>query len=577
MPQGNMEQEMRNNLPVTATEYRLDDNDSIVSKTDLKGRITYVNPRFVEVSGYDEHELIGQPHNLVRHPDMPPAAFADLWTTIGAGKPWTGVVKNRRKNGDFYWVLANVTPVKEAGRVTGYMSVRTRPGQATIDAAANAYAHFVAGTAKGLAIHQGAVERAGLAGRLAALTRLPLATRLAILMAALASLQLLQLAIAWRPTWLAGGAATADVLASVATAAAVTGIVAALAGWRALHSAVVQPLREADAMVAALAGGDLTLGPPVTRADDLGLLLRGLRQLTVNLRAIIGDVRANVLQMEGDTRDIAAGNEDLAARTVQQAASLGDTAASMLQFASAVGHNASSAVRADQQVVAAAAIAITGGEAVAKVGATMGQISDAAKRIVDIIGIIDGIAFQTNILALNAAVEAARAGEQGRGFAVVAGEVRALAQRSAGAAKEIKLLIDDSVRKVGQGHALVGQASATMLDVADAVSRATTIMGEITAASREQDATIADVNRAVRELDTITHQNAALVEQSAGASAGLAHQAHALAQALSVFKFGGRHPVRPVLMQVKELGGAPAYTGSRSGQRPTVGLAASRS
>jgi aerotaxis receptor len=559
---------MRNNQPVSATEYRLGERDSLVSTTDLKGRITYVNPRFVEVSGYDEDELLGKAHNLVRHPDMPKGAFADLWTTIAAGKQWTGMVKNRRKNGDYYWVVANVTPIKDGGAVTGYMSVRTRPDQAQIEAAGAAYARFLRGDAKGLAIREGAVVRAGLAGRLAALTRLPLAMRVGILMASLASLQLLQLAIAWRPGSLPGGAGAA---------AALLGMLLALAGWRALHCAVVRPLREADAMVAALAGGDLTLGAPITRADGLGLLLRGLRQLTVNLRAIIGDVRANVERMEGDTRDIAAGNEDLAARTVQQAASLGDTAASMLQFASAVGHNASSAVRADQQVVAAAAIAISGGEAVAQVGATMGQISDAAKRIVDIIGIIDGIAFQTNILALNAAVEAARAGEQGRGFAVVAGEVRALAQRSAGAAKEIKLLIDDSVRKVGQGHALVDKASATMIEVADAVSRATTIMGEITAASVEQDTTIGDVNRAVRELDTITHQNAALVEQSVGASAGLARQAEELALALSVFKFGGRPPVRPVLMQVKDFGRAPAYTGNRSGQRPTVGLVANRS
>ena len=560
---------MRHNHPVTALEFMLDEGKAIVSKTDLRGQIVYVNPYFVEVSGFSETELIGAPHNLVRHPDMPPAAFDDLWTTLQAGLPWSGMVKNRRKNGDFYWVVANVTPVKEEGRVAGYMSVRTRPTQAQIDAAGAAYARFMRGEAKGLEIRQGAVARAGLAGRLAALTRLPLGARLGILMGALAGLQGLQLAAATQGAAIPG---------AVTGAIALAGMLAALAGWRALHLAVVRPLREADAMVAALAGGDLTLGPVIARADDMGQLQRGLRQLTVNLRAIIGDVRANVQQMESDTREIAEGNEDLAARTVQQAASLGGTAASMLQFATAVGHNADSAVRADQQVVAAAAIAVSGGEAVAKVGATMGQISDAAKRIVDIIGIIDGIAFQTNILALNAAVEAARAGEQGRGFAVVASEVRALAQRSAGAAKEIKLLIDDSVNKVGQGHALVGQASATMLEVADAVSRATTIMAEITAASREQDATIADVNAAVGALDAITHQNAALVEQSAGASAGLARQAGELALALSVFHFGGRAAaVRPVLMQVKDFGRSPAYTGARSGQRPAVGLAASRS
>jgi aerotaxis receptor len=277
----------------------------------------------------------------------------------------------------------------------------------------------------------------------------------------------------------------------------------------------------------------------------MGSLLLALRQLNINLTAIVGDVRGNVASIEEATRGIAAGNHDLARRTEAQAASLEQTAASLAQVAAAAGHNTDSAVRADGLVGAASSVAGRGGEAVQAVGSTMGQISSSATRIVDIIGLIDGIAFQTNILALNAAVEAARAGEQGRGFAVVAGEVRSLAQRSAGAAKEIKALIEDSVRKVGQGNELVGTAGQTMREVVASVQDAATIMHGITAASREQNQGIAQVNAAMNELDGITRQNAALVEQSAAASSSVAEQAAHLAQALSVFKVGDARDQSP--------------------------------
>jgi aerotaxis receptor len=247
--------------------------------------------------------------------------------------------------------------------------------------------------------------------------------------------------------------------------------------------------------------------------------------------------------MEQATREIVMGNVDLARRTESQAASLEQTAASLAQIAAAAGQNTDSAVRADGMVGAASSVAGRGGEAVARVGATMNGISASAARIVDIIGLIDGIAFQTNILALNASVEAARAGEQGRGFAVVAGEVRSLAQRSASAAREIKALIEESVRKVGEGSEQVDAAGATMVEVVGAVQGAAAIMHDITAASRDQGEGIAQVNQAMAELDAITRQNAALVEQSAAASASLADEAAGLAQALSIFKLANQVPV----------------------------------
>jgi len=514
---------VRTNLPVTGIEYILQDGQSIVSKTDTKGRITYVNPTFVEVSGFELDELIGKAHNIVRHPDMPPEAFADLWQTLKAGLPWTGMVKNRRKNGDFYWVVANVVPIKESGATVGYMSVRTRPQREQVKEAEALYRRFREGQAAGLAIRRGAVARTAWWARLLALRNMTLGRRLALMLGAqavlLAALALAVDGAAWR---VAAGA----------------GAILTLLAWAELQRSIVGPMRQARDAVYALAGGDLSHMPPRGRDDEMGHLLLALRQLNVNLTAIVGDVRANVGSIEAATRGIAEGNQDLARRTECQAASLEQTAASLAQVAAAAGNNTDSAVRADGLVGAASSVADRAGSSVQQVGATMGQISGSATRIVDIIGLIDGIAFQTNILALNAAVEAARAGEQGRGFAVVAGEVRSLAQRSAGAAREIKLLIEDSVEKVGQGNELVGAAGQTMREVVASVQEAARIMHGITDASREQHGGIAQVNAAMRELDGITRQNAALVEEAAAASANVAEQASHLSQALSVFKVG---------------------------------------
>ena len=516
---------MRTNLPVTGIEYILQDGQSIVSKTDTKGRITYVNPAFIEVSGFEAEELIGKAHNVVRHPDMPLEAFADLWQTLQAGLPWTGMVKNRRKNGDFYWVVANVVPIKERGSTVGYMSVRTRPEREQVKAAEALYRSLRTGEAKGIAIRRGQPARTGWRGHIAAMRHLPLGRRLALLLGTQSALLAVLAAAVDGTPWrvLAGAGALLTLLA-----------------WRELQFAVVRPLRQAEDAVYALAGGDLSYNPPAGRDDEVGRLLLALRQLKVNLTAIVGDVRANVASIEAASQGIAAGNQDLARRTESQAASLEQTAASLAQVAAAAGSNTDSAVRADGLVGAASSVADRGGAAVQEVGATMSQISGSATRIVDIIGLIDGIAFQTNILALNAAVEAARAGEQGRGFAVVAGEVRSLAQRSASAAREIKLLIEDSVDKVGQGNALVGTAGQTMREVVASVQDASRIMHGITLASREQHEGIAQVDAAMRALDGITRENAALVEEAAAASSNVAEQARHLSQALAVFKTAGR-------------------------------------
>ena len=521
---------MRKNLPVTNIEYHMDEGRPIVSKTDLKGKITYINPYFVEVSGFTEQELIGAPHNLVRHPEMPSEAFADLWATLKAGMPWTGMVKNRRKNGDYYWVVANVTPVIENGQPTGYMSIRTKPNRAQIEAADGLYRRIVAGHAKSIAIRQGQAVRTGLAGIFAARKNISTSARLGIGLGIM-----IALFIAMAAT---GFTQSSGNTALMFAGAGAFGVLSALVLGFSLHSSIVIPLRVATKATRALSGGDLTGIIETTRSDDMGQLLRALQQLNVNLVAVIGDVRANVDSMSAATRDIAAGNLNLSSRTESQASSLEETASSMEEFSSTVKQNAENAQQASKLVVSTTEIATRGSDSVARVGTTMSDISDSANKIVDIISLIDGIAFQTNILALNAAVEAARAGEQGRGFAVVATEVRNLAQRSAGAAKEIKVLIDDSVSKVEIGNRIVNEAGQTMTEVLESVQRVATIMNEIAGASREQSTGIDQVNQAITDMDEVTQQNAALVEQAAAAAASLDEQAGQLSQAVSVFKVG---------------------------------------
>jgi aerotaxis receptor len=516
---------MRTNLPVTNNEIQLSDQKSIVSKTDLKGRITYINPYFIEISGFTEEELMGSAHNIVRHPDMPPEAFADMWRSLKAGLPWTGMVKNRCKNGDYYWVVANVTPIIEGGQPVGYMSVRSKPTREQISATDAIYRRFRQGTAKGLAIRDGAVVSTGLATWLQNLRSLPLSAQLAVglgvpvvLLAALLIGSLMNVG----RSWMLAGELTALVLLSLA--------------WAGLHSAIVAPLRLATRVARAIAGGDLSIKFKVDRGDDTGQLLRALQQMNANLVAVVGDVRVNVQSIHVGSREIAQGNMDLSARTEAQASSLEETAASMEQFAATVQQNADNAGQGNQLAHTASEVARRGSEVVAHVGATMSEISGSANKIVEIIGLIDGIAFQTNILALNAAVEAARAGEQGRGFAVVASEVRSLAQRSAGAAKEIKSLINDSVGKIEAGNRQVAEATSTMDEILRSVGRVNDIMAEITAASREQSTGIGQVNQAVAQMDQVTQQNAALVEEAAAAAASLEDQAAKLEQSVSVFR-----------------------------------------
>ena len=896
---------MRNNQPVSQNEVLLTATSLIVSKTDLKGQITYLNKDFIEISGFSEAELIGQPHNIVRHPDMPAEAFADMWRDLKDERPWTGLVKNRCKNGDFYWVLATATPIRENGQVIGYMSVRRQPTRQQVEAAESAYRLFREKRAGGLRIRHGAVVNGGaglfagwslrqklFAGFAAMLLAMVLVAGLGVwgigqthqssvnlnddgikptqalavigrLMAENRSQVLLTLQhdpegryaslhdhnvefhtrqidaniaeisrqwalftqqissesqqkladefqearmryvkeglLAAKEALLAGrfdeanmitlgkinptytaAAAKAELLFQkqaedaqqlVADGEALyrtelTWIVAILllaliAGvWiaTAITRSITRPINDIIATFQSLANGDFTRNVDISRNDEMGKILQGLQsmqiqqgfnvaeaqrvandnlririaldcvssnlriadddgvvlyankglqstlrriepamrerqpgfsvdrfvgsnigdfyadpkaalrslrelqgtrntemeiggrifnvvtnpivndrgerlgtvgewldrtaelnaqrlvadlihqasagnlearldaeslegfykelgsginsllgttasavneiadllsriaagdlmhtvdtdyqgtfgrlktdanQTVLRLRELVGGIQGSAEMINVAAKEIASGNQDLSSRTEEQASSLEETASSMEELTATVKQNAENARQANELAGGAQRVAEQGGEVVGKVVDTMGSIHQASAKIADIIGVIDGIAFQTNILAVNVAVEAARAGEQGRGFAVVATEVRNLAQRSAAAAKEIKGLISDSVGRVEAGSKLVNQAGATMTEIMSSIKRVARIVTDIAEASREQSAGIEQVSLAVSQMDEVTQQNAALVEQAAAAAESLEEQAESMARAVSVFK-----------------------------------------
>ncbi|ASC69046.1 methyl-accepting chemotaxis protein [Achromobacter denitrificans] len=324
-----------------------------------------------------------------------------------------------------------------------------------------------------------------------------------------------------------------------------------------MNRVVLRPLRAVSDSFDKIAAGDLTVRVDVDSTNEIGTLMASVKRMQESLTRTVSAVRRGVEEINVGSREISAGNTDLSSRTEEQAASLEETAASMEELASTVKQNADNARQANQLAASASDVAERGGSAVSEVVSTMQEISASSRKISEIVSVIDGIAFQTNILALNAAVEAARAGEQGKGFAVVAGEVRSLAQRSAQAAKEIKGLIEDSVTKVGAGSQQVERAGATMQEIVASVKRVTDIMGEISAASEEQSSGIDQVNRAVSQMDEVTQQNAALVEEAAAAAGSLQEQAQRLSEAVAVFKINAGEVIEVPARQLAQQRPAP--------------------
>ena len=949
---------MRNNTPVTNVEIELRDGAFIVSKTDLKGQITYVNQEFIDISGFTQKELIGEPHNIVRHPDMPPEAFEDLWKTLKSGKPWTGMVKNRCKNGDYYWVEANATPVSEHGKVTGYMSVRSKPARVQIEAAEKLYREMREGRSK-FRIHHGELIRPGLLNKLLRTVRnTSIKLRLgfltlffSLLLAGVggyglygasgmnqsmeATINISSTLVSavdatrqaqvdfkkqiqeWKDTLLRGndpaafdkyskafdqeGAkvrknlndakthmatlgipsnsvdaalkahseleekyhqalksydvdkkesagivdkmvkgmdrAPTDMIDSIVkaiqteakarlseasktsaetfsvqkTSTLVAVVLAILFGatWAVfIIRSIMKPLRIANEQLDRVAQGEFQHKIEIDQHNEIGALLENLKSMQIqtgfevaetrraanetmrikvaldnattnvmiadrdgniiymnkpvlammknaesdirkelpnfdadnllggsfdrfhknpahqrnllssltatykatvklggrtfylaanpviradgerlgtsvewidataevkieeevnnivtaalqgvlterislegkegfmrqlseginlltenvsrvvdeinltlsalakgdltqavtgdyqgtfgemkdnantsidNLKQLVGEIKEAVDSIGTASKEIAQGNTDLSQRTEEQASSLEETASSMEELTSTVKANADNAKQANQLAIDASDVAASGSGVVAQVVYTMDSINESSRKIVDIISVIDGIAFQTNILALNAAVEAARAGEQGRGFAVVAAEVRNLAQRSAAAAKEIKTLIGESVGNVESGSKLVGQAGQTMEEILMSISRVTSIMAEISAASVEQSAGIEQVNQAITQMDEVTQQNAALVEEAAAAAESLEEQAQNLSTSVGVFKLDSgmgsravatRQVAAPVSPRSPQSGGNPPVMPRAGTRTATVARPAAKS
>ena len=498
---------------VTQNEYPLDDDTTLMSTTDVHSYITHANDTFVQVSGYQLDELTGQPHNMVRHPDMPKAAFADMWYTLQQGEPWSGIVKNRRKNGDHYWVRANAVPMVRRGQVTGYMSIRTRATAEEIAAVEPLYRALNDGRCK-KRIHKGLVVGKGWLGKLPAMPlRWRVRSVMAVLFAGLAA-TLAATSAGWLP---------------LAAAAVVM-----LMGTLLFEQQIVRPVENVARQALRVATGERNSVQHLNRSDELGLTLRAVGQLGLMCRWLINDVSSQVVSVRDGSDRLAQGNEDLNDRTRQTVANVQQTVATMNQMAASVQSNSETAAEVDKLSVAASSAATKGGNAMQTVVKTMDDIADSTQRIGSITSLINDIAFQTNILALNAAVEAARAGEQGKGFAVVAGEVRHLASRSASAANDIRKLIDASASKVQSGSEQVHAAGRTMDDIVVQVKNVTQLIAQISHATSEQATGLSELTRAVAELDSITQKNADLVEESAHISAMVKHRAGRLKDAVTV-------------------------------------------
>ena len=535
------------------------DVTSIVSEADRKGDIVSINQKFIDVSKYSRAELIGQPHNTTRHPDMPKEVFKTLWSTIGRGEIFRGVIKNRAKDGTPYYVDAVIAPILgENGKPHKYLGVRyditeaevARRNSVGILDAINATTAFVEFDLDGqirsanenflAVVEYSASEVVGGHHRMFVERDMAASPAYAKfwqdLKAGIPQTgRYMRIAKSGREVWLQ--ASYGPVKDEMGRVTRILKIATDISGQVAASKALRVAVHEIQEVVAAAQASDLTRQVPMAgKSGEVADLCSGVNALIGNLAGVVGTIRGSTAAINTAASEIAAGNTDLSQRTEEQASSLQQTAASMEELTSTVKQNAENARQANQLADTASQIAVKGGGAVGEVVGTMEAITASSKKIVDIISVIDGIAFQTNILALNAAVEAARAGEQGRGFAVVATEVRNLAQRSANAAKEIKTLIGDSVDKVEAGSRQVATAGSTMEEIVRAVKRVTDIMAEIAAASQEQSSGIEQVNLAVAQMDKVTQQNAALVEQAAAAAESMKEQAHRMAGVVEGFK-----------------------------------------
>ncbi len=509
---------MRINEPVTQRDMGMHNDCEIISTTNLKGILTSANEDFIRMSGYTWEELENKNHNIIRHPDVPPEAYVMLWDALKAGNPWMGLVKNRNKNGDHYWVDAFASPQYEDGKIVGYQSVRVKPEKAWVNRAEALYAKIMskktADDKRKSNIHEVKLSRFLIS--FSAKFSLAISSILGLIFAALAVTELISPLFAFCG-FLIGSTASSVVVYRM------------LAGLRSLAAKSEK-----------IANDPLARYVYTGRNDEIGQLEYVLIFQNAKLRTAIGRVKESSSVLEHAAADVAAGNIDLSGRTENQASSLEETASSMEELTSTVQQNAENAKHANQLVMDACKQAEKSGSVVSNTLHAMNEINQSSKKIADITNVIDEIAFQTNLLALNAAVEAARAGEQGRGFAVVANEVRNLAGRSAESAKQIKDLINESVSKVESGTELVSQSAESLKMITDSVKQIADIVGEISQSSQEQAHGIEQINQAIMQIDGVTQQNGQLVEQLSSSSTAMSQKVKMLSGLADQFKAEAR-------------------------------------
>ncbi|HCB2601449.1 TPA: methyl-accepting chemotaxis protein [Citrobacter koseri] len=509
---------MKNNIAVTQKEYLLNNKTTLLSTTDKDSHITYANSAFIDASGFNETQLMGKPHNIIRHPDMPSAAFADMWHTILQGDSWTGLVKNRRQNGDHYWVRANVTPVWQNEKLMGYISVRTVPSRDEVSHSEQLYQKINNNGIKGFRLFKGIIIRRGALSWLSMFKWLSVSQRVnyALAITSLAALLFIFLPV---PPAIQGGSIVVLFLL--------------LAIY--LKVQICQPVNTLLVQMEKVVSGRKPDNCHLQRVDEIGMLMRLVNQSGLNLRSLVDDVSTQISGIQAISQRVSQEGTALQSRSEETSADLQQTAAAIEEIGSAVQQTADTAAQTMTMADSTSANATEGGHIMKQTITMMQAISRDNSQIVDIIGVIDSIAFQTNILALNAAVEAARAGESGRGFAVVAAEVRNLAQHSASAAKEIKQLIEKNVTNVNTGVQMVEQTETHLTGMIDDVLQMSTMIKEISLATREQTLALEQINNSISRIGSMTDNNAEMVEQVTDAAGDLTGRASRLQQAVQVF------------------------------------------